>query len=50
MQKNHGLGYSYVHMDPLGWDENSAISMGGLCDSYYEYLLKQWIQTGKREH
>ena len=21
--------------------------MGGAADSYYEYLLKQWIQTGK---
>lgn len=23
------------------------ISVGGQGDSYYEYLLKQWIQTGR---
>jgi hypothetical protein len=26
---------------------SSAVSFGASCDSYYEYLLKQWIQTGK---
>lgn len=24
-------------------------SMGGLCDSFYEYLLKYWLYTGKRD-
>ena len=27
--------------------KDSPFSMGGAADSYYEYLLKQWIQTGK---
>jgi len=26
----------------------SRISLGGSADSYYEYLLKAWIQSGKR--
>lgn len=26
---------------------SSAVSFGASADSYYEYLLKQWIQTGK---
>lgn len=26
------------------------ISFGAMGDSYYEYLLKQWLQTGKTEH
>ena len=25
-------------------------ALGGLGDSYYEYLLKQWIQTNKTEN
>lgn len=24
-------------------------SLGGLCDSFYEYLLKYWLYTGKRD-
>jgi mannosyl-oligosaccharide alpha-1,2-mannosidase len=28
---------------------NSKISLGAMGDSYYEYLLKQWIQSGKTE-
>eukprot|EP00931_Biecheleriopsis_adriatica_P051900 TRINITY_DN30142_c0_g1_i1.p1 TRINITY_DN30142_c0_g1~~TRINITY_DN30142_c0_g1_i1.p1 ORF type:complete len:976 (+),score=142.76 TRINITY_DN30142_c0_g1_i1:26-2929(+) len=28
----------------------TKMSMGAMGDSYYEYLLKQWIQTGKKEH
>ena len=27
--------------------QQSAITMGARGDSYYEYLIKQWIQTGK---
>ena len=28
--------------------KSSDITFGARGDSYYEYLLKQWIQTGKR--
>jgi len=27
----------------------SKISLGAMGDSYYEYLLKQWLQSGKKE-
>ena len=27
----------------------SKISLGAMGDSYYEYLIKQWIQNGKRD-
>ena len=27
--------------------QQSAITMGARGDSYYEYLIKQWVQTGK---
>lgn len=29
---------------------SGTIGVGGRVDSYYEYLLKQWIQIGKPEH
>ncbi|XP_052789708.1 endoplasmic reticulum mannosyl-oligosaccharide 1,2-alpha-mannosidase-like [Mya arenaria] len=55
--------YSHVHSEPkkdglvpifinaqTGKLRNSAtISVGARGDSYYEYLLKQWLQTGKTE-
>merc|ERR1711865_608563 len=28
---------------------NSHITFGAMGDSYYEYLLKMWVQTGKKE-
>lgn len=28
----------------------STITLGARGDSYYEYLLKQWIQGGKKEN
>ena len=27
----------------------SVLTIGSRTDSYYEYLLKQWLQSGKRE-
>jgi len=29
--------------------QNSEITFGAMGDSYYEYLLKMWVQTGKTE-
>lgn len=26
-----------------------TLTMGARADTYYEYLLKQWIQSGRRE-
>lgn len=26
-----------------------TLTMGARADTYYEYILKQWIQTGKKE-
>ena len=28
--------------------DSATISLGARGDSYYEYLLKEWIQTGKQ--
>ena len=32
---------------PLFDSPDAELSMGGNADSYYEYLLKMWILTGK---
>ncbi|ETW08286.1 hypothetical protein, variant 1 [Aphanomyces invadans] len=43
-----GLVPIYVDND-LGRIHRSRIKLGAGGDSYYEYLLKQWLFTGKRE-
>ena len=35
------------HSHTLGGFASSTITLGARGDSYYEYLLKQWVQTGK---
>ena len=32
-----------------GVPKHTQLTVGSRTDSYYEYLLKQWIQSGKRE-
>lgn len=45
LKKKDGLAYSIIHSDGTGFDKQSTISVGKMVDSFYEYLLKQWIQT-----
>jgi len=50
------LSASAGHMVPMTIDVQSGQFRGGVfsagagIDSYYEYLLKQWLQSGKREN
>lgn len=38
-----------VYLDPDSGDfRNNRVTLGALGDSYYEYLLKYWILTGKK--
>lgn len=30
------------------WQKSSTLTFGARSDTYYEYLLKQWLQTGKK--
>lgn len=46
MKKHDGLVETII-TDTGRFKSSAAISVGGSGDSYYEYLLKQWIQTGK---
>jgi mannosyl-oligosaccharide alpha-1,2-mannosidase len=45
-----GLAPIYLTYDPPTRFVPSKITFGAMGDSYYEYLLKQWLQTGKKEH
>jgi len=45
--KVDGLVSTFISSKTGKFREGSAISVGASADSYYEYLLKQWIQTGK---
>lgn len=37
-------------MNPVtGEAAHGDLSMGAMADSYYEYLLKMWIQSGKKD-
>ncbi|CAF1569661.1 unnamed protein product [Adineta ricciae] len=45
--ENH-LYYNYINQHTGKWCQKQA-SLGGLGDSFYEYLLKSWILSGKKD-
>ncbi|CAJ0949714.1 unnamed protein product, partial [Mesorhabditis belari] len=45
---NGGLCLQFIDVHTAQFRDKGLISFGGRSDSFYEYLLKQWIQTGKR--
>ena len=47
--KNH-LAPIYISPDTGQFSEGATITLGARGDSYYEYLLKQWLQSGKKEN
>ena len=49
MKKLDGLVPMIVEADNETFREFSVVTLGNKTDSYYEYLLKQWIQTGKKD-
>ncbi|KAK0401602.1 hypothetical protein QR680_015871 [Steinernema hermaphroditum] len=44
---DHGLCGMYISPATGKFKSGSTITFGARADSYYEYLLKQWLQTGK---
>lgn len=40
------MAYSGIETDGHSFNHKSAVAVGATTYSYYEYLLKQWIQTG----
>ncbi|XP_059611049.1 endoplasmic reticulum mannosyl-oligosaccharide 1,2-alpha-mannosidase [Phlebotomus argentipes] len=49
LEKRHGLVPIFINANTGMFRTFSTISLGARADSYYEYLLKQWLQMGKKE-
>ena len=47
MQKNQGLVPIFINPNTGKFRKGATVTLGARGDSYYEYLLKQWVQTGK---
>lgn len=48
LEKNNGLVPIFINANTGTFRNFATISLGARGDSYYEYLLKQWIQTGRK--
>ncbi|XKL59628.1 hypothetical protein PGB90_000644 [Kerria lacca] len=47
LKKPYGLVPIFINPNTGQFNSDSEIKIGARGDSYYEYLLKQWLQTGK---
>lgn len=47
LEKTEGLVPIFINAQTGDFRSYSTITLGARGDSYYEYLLKQWIQTGR---
>lgn len=47
--KTDGLVPLYINAQ-TGQLRPGVLTFGARADSYYEYLLKQWLQSGKKEN
>lgn len=48
LPKKDGLVPMFINAESGQFRSTSTITVGARADSYYEYLLKQWIQTGRK--
>ncbi|XP_048772672.2 endoplasmic reticulum mannosyl-oligosaccharide 1,2-alpha-mannosidase-like isoform X2 [Ostrea edulis] len=49
LPKTDGLVPIFINANTGSFRNSATITFGARGDSYYEYLLKQWIQTGKKK-
>ena len=49
LPKKDGLVPLFINAE-TGQFRPGTLTMGARADTYYEYLLKQWIQSGKTEN
>ncbi|KAK3730045.1 hypothetical protein QZH41_009559 [Actinostola sp. cb2023] len=49
LPKRSGLVPMFINAQTGNFRQGATITLGARADSYYEYLLKQWLQTGKTE-
>ncbi|KAI7795894.1 putative endoplasmic reticulum mannosyl-oligosaccharide 1 [Triplophysa rosa] len=47
--KHDGLVPMFINTNSGKFTRRGAFTLGARADSYYEYLLKQWLQGGKKE-
>jgi hypothetical protein len=47
---NSGLVPIFINANTGKFRASATITLGARGDSYYEYLLKQWVQTGKTQN
>ncbi|XP_023687300.2 endoplasmic reticulum mannosyl-oligosaccharide 1,2-alpha-mannosidase isoform X1 [Paramormyrops kingsleyae] len=47
--KHDGLVPKFINTNSGQFTHRGVFTLGARADSYYEYLLKQWIQSGKKE-
>ena len=45
----HGLWNTYIDRRSGREGSPTLVTFGAMSDSAYEYLLKEWVQTGKQE-
>ena len=48
MERPKKLYPNYLHPKTGKWGQQHT-SVGALGDSFYEYLLKEWLRSGKRD-
>ncbi|XP_054726553.1 endoplasmic reticulum mannosyl-oligosaccharide 1,2-alpha-mannosidase [Anastrepha obliqua] len=48
LEKTSGLVPIFINANTGTFRNYATISLGARGDSYYEYLLKQWLQTGRK--
>lgn len=48
--KKDGLVPMFINTNSGQFTHQGIYTLGARADSYYEYLLKQWIQGGKKEN
>ncbi|PAA63039.1 hypothetical protein BOX15_Mlig014089g5 [Macrostomum lignano] len=46
--KPNGLYPNYIHPSTASWCQQHS-SLAGLGDSFYEYLIKEWLRSGKAD-
>lgn len=47
LRKKEGLVPMFINPEKGELRDTATITLGARADSYYEYLLKQWLQTGR---
>ncbi|XP_076057890.1 endoplasmic reticulum mannosyl-oligosaccharide 1,2-alpha-mannosidase-like isoform X2 [Oratosquilla oratoria] len=47
LPKTEGLVPIFINAASGQWRPHATVTLGARGDSYYEYLLKQWVQTGR---